>query len=71
MKRGIMFSDGGTFPANSGNPKGARGAKGKEIDANLTQFNPVIRGPVVPPQGAGNLNTATNTKSVDSDGDLN
>lgn len=55
MKKGVMITDGGTYPANSGVRKGPWGSS-KEITANDPKFNPVIKGPVVPPSGAGNLN---------------
>ena len=54
--KGIIIQDAGVYPANSGQRKGPWGSS-KEITVNSPQFNPVIKGPVVPPSGAGNHNT--------------
>jgi len=67
--KGSMIQDGGVYPANSGVRKGPWG-EGKVITADSPQFNPVIKGPVIAPAGAGNLNTAGNTKASRADGDL-
>jgi hypothetical protein len=60
--KGILLQDAGTFPANSGKRKAPLGGS-KQIKADNPQFDPKIKGPVISPAGAGDKNTADNTKT--------
>lgn len=61
--KGILIQDGGVYPANSGKRKAPIG-EGKQIKADNPEYNPKIKGPAIPPSGAGDMNTADNTKTT-------